>query len=201
MVQIRKSRNITLVLFTIPYHEGREPVFDPKPAYLAAKTLTTFFSGYRFEKRLNVGSADDYVLVFRKGGEHRVAAWTIAGSAHLVMIPLEAGQYSGVTHTGQNTAVVTADQKGLALTLTTAPVYLSRNDYGNAAASQILDSHILVLIQFRRKGARTLVLGTAMPPDVRWWLCPTAAAFFDSSNSPLGETKQNRMATLTGRGV
>lgn len=34
------------------YHEGRDPVFDPKPAHLAAKTLTTFFAGYQFEKRL-----------------------------------------------------------------------------------------------------------------------------------------------------
>lgn len=60
------------------YHEGRDPVFDPNPAYLAAKTLATLFSGYRFEKRLAVGGAEDYVLVFRQGGDLRLAAWTTA---------------------------------------------------------------------------------------------------------------------------
>jgi hypothetical protein len=106
------------------YHEGRDPVYDPKPAYLAAKTLTTFFSGYRFQKRLNVGSADDYVLVFQKGGDLRYAAWTTANSAHNVLIPLSAGRYSFTRHTGQEAAVVSVDQKGLAITLTTAPMYL-----------------------------------------------------------------------------
>src|ERR1700682_6129773 len=107
------------------YREGRESVFDPKPAYLAAKTLTSFFRGYRFEKRQNVGGDDDYVIIFRKGVDTRVAAWTSASRAHRVLIPLDPGKYSSVTHTGQNVAVVAADQKGLALTLTTAPVYIS----------------------------------------------------------------------------
>jgi hypothetical protein len=106
------------------YHEGRDPVYDPKPAYLAARTLTTFFSGYRFQKRLNIGSADDYVLVFQKGTGLRYAAWTTASGAHNVLIPLSAAQYTATTHTGREGATVSADQKGLALTLTTAPIYL-----------------------------------------------------------------------------
>jgi len=106
------------------YYEGREPVYDPKPAYLAAKTLTTFFSGYRFQKRLTVGSVDDYVLVFQKGNELRYAAWTTANSAHDVLIPVSVGRYSITRHTGQEAAMVSADQKGLATTLTTAPIYI-----------------------------------------------------------------------------
>ena len=105
------------------YYEGRDPVYDPKPAYLAARTLTTFFSGYRFQKRLNLGSADDYVFVFQKGSDLRYAAWTTSG-AHNILIPLSAGQYAGTSHTGREGARVSADQKGLALTLTTAPIYL-----------------------------------------------------------------------------
>ena len=108
------------------YREGRESVFDPKPAYLAAKTLTTFFRGCRFERRLNVGGGDDFVLFFRIGTDTRVAAWTTASRAHGVVLPLDPGKYRSVTHTGQNVALVMADQKGLALTLTTAPVYLSK---------------------------------------------------------------------------
>jgi hypothetical protein len=106
------------------YHEGREPVYDPKPAYLAAKTLTTFFSGCRFQKRLDLGNTDDYVFVFQKGSELRYAAWTTANSAHNVLIPLSAGRYLSTRHTGQEGAVISVDQKGLALSLTNAPIYL-----------------------------------------------------------------------------
>ena len=105
------------------YHENRERVYDPKPAYLAAKTLTTFFGGYRFEKRLEVGGADDYVLMFRNGNDVRVAAWTTENRVHKVVVPLKAGQYTSVKHTGENIGVVTSDQSGVAITLTTAPVY------------------------------------------------------------------------------
>jgi len=119
------------------YHESREPVYDPKPAYLAAKTLTAFLNGYRFEKRLAVGGAEDYVLVFRRagspagqprwsanGGDLRYAAWTTANEAHNVLLPLNAGRYTTTRHTGQNVSAVSADQKGLPITLTTAPVYV-----------------------------------------------------------------------------
>src|SRR5204862_2244210 len=45
------------------YHEGREPACDPKPAYLAAQTLTRLFDGTHFQSRIDVGSPQDYVLV------------------------------------------------------------------------------------------------------------------------------------------
>jgi hypothetical protein len=106
------------------YYEGRDPVYDPKPAYLAAKTLTTFFSGYRFQKRLNLGSSDDYLLVFQKGSDLRYAAWTTTSGAHNVLLPLSAGQYAPTRHTGREETIVRGDAKGLALTLTTSPLYL-----------------------------------------------------------------------------
>jgi polysaccharide biosynthesis protein PslG len=106
------------------YHEGREPVYDPKPAYLAAKTLTAFFNGYRFEKRLAIAGAEDYLLVFRKGSDLRFAAWTTASEARNMLLPLNAGRYTTTQHTGQNASVVSADQEGLRITLTSAPVYI-----------------------------------------------------------------------------
>jgi hypothetical protein len=109
------------------YHEGRDPVYDPKPAYSAAKTLTAFFEGYQFEKRLDVGAPDNYVLAFRKGGELRFAAWTSASGLRKVLVPLAAGQYRGIKHTGRDVGVINADQKGLPLNLTTAPIYLRVN--------------------------------------------------------------------------
>jgi hypothetical protein len=106
------------------YHEGREPVCDPKPAYLAVKTLTTFFAGYQYEKRLDVGGPDDYVLLFRNGVNSRVAAWTTANQEHHLVIPLDPGRYTTTGHTGGNIASITANQNGVPITLTTAPVYL-----------------------------------------------------------------------------
>jgi hypothetical protein len=106
------------------YHEGRELVYDPKPAYLAAKTLSAFFNGYRFEKRLNTGDADDYVLAFRKDSELRFAVWTTGNRARTVMLPLAAGSYKASLHTGPEAGAVTADEKGLAITLTAAPLYI-----------------------------------------------------------------------------
>ena len=105
------------------YHENRDPVYDPKPAYLAAKTLSTFFSGYRFERRIEVGTASDYVLVFSNGKSLRVAAWTSGGS-HEVVIPFDPGSYAIVDHLGQNVGTVTAEARSLAIKLTASPVYL-----------------------------------------------------------------------------
>ena len=105
------------------YYQDRNPVYSPKPAYLAAKTLTTIFSGYRFEKRIEVGNPDDYVLAFREGNNLRFAAWT-TGHAHSVHLPLNPASYTSIAHTGETIASLTADAKGLALTLTTAPVYI-----------------------------------------------------------------------------
>ncbi|HEV7798175.1 MAG TPA: cellulase family glycosylhydrolase [Pyrinomonadaceae bacterium] len=106
------------------YHDDRVRANDPKPAYLAAKTLATFFSGYRFEKRIDVGVAEDYVLAFRKGNELRFAAWTTGARAGKFLIPLSAGAYSALTHKGQDVGILRGDQKGLLIDLTTAPMYL-----------------------------------------------------------------------------
>jgi polysaccharide biosynthesis protein PslG len=106
------------------YHEGRDPVYDAKPAYLAAKTLSAFFNGYRFEKRFDTGDADDYVLVFRKGSDLRFAAWTTANRARNVLLPLTAGQYAVSRHTGADAGAGSANEKGLAISLTASPVYI-----------------------------------------------------------------------------
>ncbi len=105
------------------YHEGREPVYDPKPAFLAAKALTAFFNGYRFEKRLEVGGGDDYVLAFRKAGDVRIAAWT-AGRNHRLLVPLNPGRYAGTRHTGENIGSLASQPDGVTLELTNAPIYL-----------------------------------------------------------------------------
>ena len=106
------------------YFAGRDPVYDPKPAYLAAKTLTAQLAGSRFEKRLDLGTPEDYALVFRKGDARRLAAWTTADSPRTVTVPVSPGKYRVTGHTGQPLPPAVADAQGLPLTLTDAPQYL-----------------------------------------------------------------------------
>ncbi|HEV7745551.1 MAG TPA: cellulase family glycosylhydrolase [Pyrinomonadaceae bacterium] len=105
------------------YHTNREPVYDAKPTYLAARTLSAFFSGYRFEKRVDVGSNSDYVLAFRNGETLRFAAWT-TGESHKVVIPVGLSQLTAVRHTGESVELSSTDQKAAAITLSSAPIYL-----------------------------------------------------------------------------
>ena len=108
------------------YQGGRALVYEPKPAYLAAKTLIDRFKGFRFEQRLAIGSDDDYVLVFRNAAERRIAAWTTSPVAHQISIPLETGRLTLTRHTGENAGQITANQQGVSIEVSTAPVYLAR---------------------------------------------------------------------------
>ncbi|HYX30788.1 MAG TPA: cellulase family glycosylhydrolase [Pyrinomonadaceae bacterium] len=104
------------------YHANGSPVYEPKPAFLAAKTLTTLLSGYRFEQRLSVGTQDDYVLTFRRAGERRVVAWT-TGTPHRLTIPEAVEQYSIITMTGVDGGQVQSSH-GVTIDVSTTPVYV-----------------------------------------------------------------------------
>jgi hypothetical protein len=108
------------------YLPGGVSIYEPKPAYLAARTLGQFLSGYVFERRLDIGSKDDYVLVFVKGAERRVVAWTTLSTARKITIPLPAGRYAVTAHTGESLKVLTANPSGMSIEVSTAPVYLAR---------------------------------------------------------------------------
>ena len=84
-----------------PYDPARQPVYEPKPSYLAAKTLTTVLNGCRFEKRLPQPSGDDYVVVFSNGKEKRLVAWTTSAKRHPVQIDVGSGQFTVTGHLGQ----------------------------------------------------------------------------------------------------
>jgi hypothetical protein len=108
------------------YQSGRDQVYEPKPAYHAAKTLSECFNGYVFEQRLAVGGADDYVLVFAKGGDRRIAAWTTSASRHRINIPIDKGEFKVTRHTGETAGSVSAGEQGISIEVSTAPVYLAR---------------------------------------------------------------------------
>ena len=108
------------------YRPGRDQVYEPKPAYLAARTFSEYFNGYQFEKRLPIGSDNDYVLVFSKAGDRRIAAWTTSPTARRVNVPLGAGTFDLMKHTGETTTTVSANQQSLTIEVSTAPTYVMR---------------------------------------------------------------------------
>jgi hypothetical protein len=107
------------------YHDGREPVYDPKPAYTAASTLTTQLAGLRFSKRVDVGDAQARVMLFSgPAGETRLAAWTTAREPRPTVIPASPGRFRATDHLGRTLDPLIADARDLAVTLTQAPQYL-----------------------------------------------------------------------------
>ena len=105
------------------YLKGQTPVYQPKPAYLAAKTLTHVLDGYRFEKRLPVGTPHDYVMAFVRGNDVRLVAWT-TDAAPRTVVSIAPGRYMATGHTGEARPPLVADAKGLSLILTERPSYL-----------------------------------------------------------------------------
>jgi hypothetical protein len=108
-----------------PYERDSKPVYRPKPAYLALKTLTRVLDGYQYSKRLPVGSADDYVLLFTKEKDVRLAAWTTSLGEQKVLIPASPGRVSITDHLGQSLRPAGPHKGKLEITLTDAPQYLA----------------------------------------------------------------------------
>jgi hypothetical protein len=107
-----------------PYFENETPVYRPKPAYWAAKTLTTALNGYRFEKRLAIGGDTDYVFEFVNGEKKRYVAWSCKLPAvKPVKIPAPAGTYSAIGCTGHTLERLSADADGLPVELKYSPTY------------------------------------------------------------------------------
>lgn len=98
--------------------------YKPKPAYLAAKTLTSIFQGFRFNKRLNIGKIDDYILVFSKGKELRISAWTTSAIPHNLKIPIGNGTFKVLTHIGNTESLTQTKAQNISLEVTNSPKYI-----------------------------------------------------------------------------
>lgn len=108
-----------------PYDAARQPVYEEKPAYTAARTFATLFEGFHFQKRLPQASPDDYVFVFAKGDQRRYAVWTSA-KEHAARIRIGGGQWEVVDHLGEKRPALSATASGLTIKLLGGPLYLTR---------------------------------------------------------------------------
>ncbi len=119
-------------LVRFPYHAGRRPVYTPKPAYWAARTLTHVLKNYRFEKRLQLGRPDDYALVFRRGQAARWVVWTTSSLPHTVEVPVLASGVSVISYDGKNAGFRASAKGEVSVTLSIAPQYLVPGKAGSA---------------------------------------------------------------------
>ncbi|BDI31028.1 hypothetical protein CCAX7_30790 [Capsulimonas corticalis] len=108
-------------------HPGRAPIYDPKPSYTAAQTLTKALGDYRFDRRIAAGdAATDHLLEFRKDKARGYAVWTISDTPRPVTLPISAGTYTIWSGQGDRKLTLTADKSGLPLTITDTPQYIVR---------------------------------------------------------------------------
>lgn len=89
--------------FGTVYHDLRL-----KPAYLAAKNLTTVLDGYRYLRRVALPRADDYLLLFRKGDTLAMVAWT-TGDPHPITLRLPRGDVRVVEMMGRSRQIRVGD--------------------------------------------------------------------------------------------
>ncbi len=102
------------------------PAYTPKPAYLALRTLSQELAGYAFDRRMDTGSSDTYVFLFKKGRRHRIVAWTRSALPQSEILPIPGGRAVTVTRfTGDPARTSVAIPGGTAISLTGEPVYIS----------------------------------------------------------------------------
>ncbi|HEX5324672.1 MAG TPA: cellulase family glycosylhydrolase [Capsulimonadaceae bacterium] len=95
--------------------------YSPKPAFTAAQTLTHALDGYRFIKRVVTKSDADYLLIFAKGKQYKLAAWT-TGTDHTISVPFVGT--ATLTHMLGDKSALSAHAGALSLPISQSPVYV-----------------------------------------------------------------------------
>jgi len=104
-----------------PYHAGANQIYDPKPAYIAAKTLSSQLAGYVFSKRLIQNDPDIQCLLFTKGNSSKLVIWT-TGKETILTLP---GSFRGVNHLGDPLDLTESADGETMVQVTDAPHYLT----------------------------------------------------------------------------
>jgi polysaccharide biosynthesis protein PslG len=104
----------------------RTTTFEPKLSYFAARTLTTVFKDYTFDRQLKVTVPDIYLLRFRPPRKNQApgfAVWSVSNQPRAVTLPLPAGDYQVTSHLGDDLGT-TNSQGGSTIEVTDSPLYL-----------------------------------------------------------------------------
>ena len=96
---------------------------EPKPAYLAMKTMTKELNGYSYAIRMrSYGREDDYLLLFKKDNTYRLVAWTV-GEPHTAQAATYVDRVEVVSQFGERTKQNVTDGN-VELHLTQSPQYV-----------------------------------------------------------------------------
>jgi hypothetical protein len=84
--------------------------YSEKPAYKAVQVLARELNGFRFAARLGSGSDDDYLILFAKGDETCLAAWTTR-EPHKISLPVDAVEFISISLMGDRSEIKARDGK------------------------------------------------------------------------------------------
>lgn len=106
------------------YHAGRTPVYDPKPSYIAVRSLTSALGDFTFKQRLPIGdSSADHIDTYTKRKATWYAVWTTSATKHSITLPVKPGNYEIIDYLGKSRPVP-AGKAGLTLLISDTPVYV-----------------------------------------------------------------------------
>jgi hypothetical protein len=93
-----------------------------KPAFKTFQTFARYLDGFAFAACVDAGSDDDYLALFTKGSEIRMAAWT-TGKSHTVKTPVDVDKFEITSPQGE-VSEASAKEGRLQLELTESPVFI-----------------------------------------------------------------------------
>lgn len=107
------------------YHQDRDPVYEPKPAYIAAKTLIEQLRGFQFNKRLAVlYDLETYVLMFASQEKIKLVAWTQRREPGQAAVPVGPGEFNLTSHLGKPLGRFKSENTRLRIELGDAPIFI-----------------------------------------------------------------------------
>jgi hypothetical protein len=112
--------------------------YQPKPAFLAMKTLTHQLQGYLPIGRISMAGVDDYVIPFVKEDQVILAVWTTA-QPHEIDLGSDLPISQMVSHLGEQVRI----PNGSILQIEDAPVYLQLNPPVPSWLKLIIDANQL----------------------------------------------------------
>ena len=95
---------------------------NPKAPYLALKVLSFMLAGYSIDRRLDLGSEEDFALRLTNGQNEAIAFWTL-GQKHTVVLPVDPTEVTLVGIYGGKVVINWKSEK-LKLSAEQAPQYL-----------------------------------------------------------------------------
>ena len=170
--------------------------YKEKPAYIAMRTLSSELLGYSFALRLDSESDEDYLILFQRNGDYRLAAWT-TGKPHSIKTPLDVNGVEITSISGAKQQVKVENGK-LKLDLSESPQYVRPLQASRRWALEA-GWKINALIERNNDGAAVSVTSTTAGAD-RGTLKVTGDGLRNFKVSEKQNAAQNNSVVISGSG-